>query len=151
MRRRPEPTTVAELRAALNDIIGEYLGAFSDGTPGLWVEPPAKNEAAKGVICVIDRDKQPGESRPAGPQTSNMYFWKIRITNYESSEGDRAGKDANEILRLEDLYHENMDKALTEIRRHFPANRELASPNTRGTYRSVVFMLKRHELLNPCG
>lgn len=148
---QPDAPDVLALRRALDQILSPYLGSFSDGRKGLWVESSRLNlspASAKGVICIISRDKTPGNSKPAGVQTSRQFFWEVSLTNYGSSAGDRTGKNASQIEAIEASYDLNMDQAILAMQTGFPSQRERLSPHSADSYRRTTFLLQYHELLN---
>lgn len=151
MPNQPDAPTLIALRAHLLKLLTPYLGRLSSGALGLWVETPRNSSAlsGKGVICVIERDKQPVQSSAAGEQTLRTFYWQVTLTNYGSSSGDRAGKTAAAIEQIEGEYDLAMDGALEAMRGKFPISRERMSPQSKETYRRSTFLLQYHELLNP--
>lgn len=148
---QPPAPDVLTLRAILANLLSAHLGSFSTGVAGLWVEPPniPSASSAKGVICVISRDKQPGRSEAAGEQVARQFFWEVRVTNYGSSPGDRVGKTQPQIDAIEAIYEKKMDEVLALLRLNFPLNRERISPQSSETFRQSTFLLQYNELLNP--
>ena len=151
MSNQPDAPDLLTLRPHLVSLLTPYLGQLSNGALGLWVETPRNSSAlsGKGVICVIERDKQPGSTRAAGPQTSRTFYWQVTLTNYGTSSGDRTGKTAVQIEQLEAEYDQKMDEALEAMRSKFPVSRERISPQSKDTYRRSTFLLQYNELLNP--
>ena len=128
--------TVPELRAAIVDLLAQELGAFGNGQPAVWVEPPSapKGAVTGGLEVSISRFKNVSSSSLIlNSQQEQRYEWIVSI----KTTGDRTPAE-----------YSKFNNAIDKMRQYFPRRRESISPFSEGDNLVATFRLGEEEILN---
>ena len=126
---------VPELRAAIVDLLAQELGAFGNGQPAVWVEPPSapKGAVTGGLEVSIGRFKNVSSSLILNNQQEQQYEWIVSI----KTTGDRTPAE-----------YSKFNSAIDKMRRYFPRRRESISPFSETDNLVATFRLSELEILN---
>ncbi|MEO0824934.1 MAG: hypothetical protein AAFY20_09370 [Cyanobacteria bacterium J06639_14] len=130
------PTKAKEMRDLLEQLLGDRIGRFSDGTKALWVTPPLLDGALScdGIQVVIGRfgEQRRSTASESTSQSTREFDWKVEITQFDRS--------ATGAALLEEVVH--------LMRQRFPLRRERSLEEVEGIFPKVSFLVQGIEVIN---
>lgn len=120
-----------EFQAAVEELLMPELGRFPDGTPAIWVDAGNVPSQHDGLLCVIERYRNPVAYTPLANNQAHAHFdWVVRlITRDRSPPGLKK-----------------LDNAIAKMRARFPFHRERPLPPQDGRYPQITFLCEFHTL-----